>query len=49
MREYKPVGVIAGGLVHLSHRAGPARRTEGAEPANRTRPGGENHGGPVRR
>ena len=35
--------------MHLSHRAGSARWTEGAEFANGARPGRENHAGAVRR
>lgn len=48
-RSRQPAHALAGGLVHLSHRNGAARRAEGARPAHRTRSAGEGHLGPARR
>jgi len=44
-----PLRSLQAASVHLSHRAGSARWTEGAEFANGTQPGRENHTGAVRR
>ena len=38
METFDPQGAGMGRLMHLSHCAGAAHRTEGTEPANRTRP-----------
>lgn len=47
MAADNPFGDIASGLVHLSHRAGTACRTEGAEP-HCGRLGRETRAGPAR-
>lgn len=44
-----PLTPPASGLVHVSHRAGAARRTEGAESAHRGRPGRAENAGAMRR